>query len=165
MRTDRVYISAEGRLGTDVRGATLERGERRGERMASARVASHLPTSGTASGAKDSETLWLRLVAFGAAAEALESIGKGDRVGFEGTVRKNFYKRRDGTELRTLECVVEKISVDADAVRADGDPRSRLPRPAPPVPPPAAVDGPAPAPARPAPHPAGDERNPSAGGA
>ena len=118
MRTDVVTVIGEGWLGTEVRTTEVKAGERKGERMANARVACHVPVTG-AGGGQGTVTVWLRLLAFGQFADALAGKSKGDEVAFRSPLAWNRFQRRDGTDASSWECAAE---VSAKS-------RSTLPRP------------------------------------
>ena len=102
-------LTGEGRLGTDVRTTELARGARKGEPMATARVACHVPRTGSGGG-NSTEVLWLRLVAIGDVAKSLEGRTKGSQLAFRGTLKRNSYNRRDGTDGSSWECAVESVA-------------------------------------------------------
>ena len=124
MRADEVTVVGEGRLGTDVRTVELQRGDLKGERMATARVACHVPKTGSGSGG-GTEAVWVRLVAVGAKAEGLEGKGKGDRVAFRGALQWNVYRRKDGTDSTSLECAAEAVAGTREEL--EGAPRRQTP--------------------------------------
>lgn len=117
MRQDRIAITGEGRIGNDPTEMVLRYGERKGEKMTSARVACHMPKTGSGTG-QGTHTEWIRLLAGGGAAEALMMLSQGDRVAFEGLLRRNVWTGRNGVERSGFECLVERLSTDQQTVEA-----------------------------------------------
>ena len=87
--------------------------------MTHARVKCVLPVSGyRGAGAKEYE---LRLVALGEAAAELSACRRDAQVMWRGKLRWNEYRRKDGTDASSWECVVSRlVKVDETEGAAGG---------------------------------------------
>ena len=96
-KADRLTLDGTFHVGTAVRAHTLTYGPRKGEKMAHARAAAEVPFTGPAAGGA-TQTVWVRLVAYGEQAETLEGVRKGARIAVSGRLGRNAYPdpRRNG---------------------------------------------------------------------
>jgi len=119
-----IRISAYGRLGQDPQSITTKSGKP----MARASIAVDV----TAHNAEQPETEWLSVVAFGRAAEDLLRLSKGHLVAVSGSLSRNRWTAKDGTEKVTWQVVAEDLH-GAATVRPTGKPAraEAAPRPSP----------------------------------
>ena len=122
MRPDRVHLRAEGRLATQPSGRALSYGPRKGEVMATARVACHVPATGNVLPTKDGGRLFVRILTFGEVARALLECSKGDRITFEGPIGENVFQGRDGEVRRSVECTASRVMMDGPVVGEEAGP-------------------------------------------
>ena len=95
------HISAHGRLARD----PAERQTKTGKTMVLASIAVDV----TANNSEEQETLWLSLMAFGAAAETLARCKAGESVSVIGRLTKNRYVTKTGEERESWTCVVDAV--------------------------------------------------------
>ena len=108
-------LAVYGRLGSDPR----EHATRKGGAMATASLAVDVPdrTQGAEEGA--TETLWLRVTAFGRVAQDLAGHAKGDPVSVSGRLQFSRWTDRDGDEREQWAIVADAL-VSARTVRPGG---------------------------------------------
>ena len=108
-------LAVYGRLGSDPR----EHETRKGGAMATASLAVNVPDR--SQGAEDgaTETLWLRVTAFGRVAESLARHAKGDPVSVSGRLQFSRYQAHDGDEREQWQIVADAL-VSARTVRPGG---------------------------------------------
>ena len=108
-------LAVYGRLGSDPR----EHSTRKGGAMATASLAVDVPdrTQGAEEGA--TETLWLRVTAFGRVASDLAQHAKGDPVSVSGRLQFSRWTDRDGDEREQWAIVADAL-VSARTVRPGG---------------------------------------------
>ena len=108
-------LAVYGRLGSDPR----EHSTRKGGAMATASLAVDVPdrTQGAEEGA--TETLWLRVTAFGRVAQDLAGHAKGDPVSVSGRLQFSRWTDRDGDEREQWAIVADAL-VSARTVRPRG---------------------------------------------
>ncbi|AHE99390.1 single-stranded DNA-binding protein [Thioalkalivibrio paradoxus] len=110
-----IYASVHGRLGADpVAGET-----KTGKLMVRASVAVDV----TPHNAEEPETLWVSLLAFGAAAEALDRAAKGEMVTAQGRMTRGHYTGRDGA-LRESWTLIPDAVLTARSARPSGKRRA-----------------------------------------
>ena len=108
-------LAVYGRLGSDPR----EHETRKGGAMATASLAVDVPDR--SQGAEDgaTETLWLRVTAFGRVAESLAGHSKGDPVSVSGRLQFSRFQSRDGADREQWQIVADAL-VSARTVRPGG---------------------------------------------
>jgi len=106
-----IRISAYGRLGQDPQALTTKSGK--------PMTRASLAVDCTAHNAEQHETEWLSVVAFGRAAEDLLRCKKGHLVAVSGSLSRNRWKAKDGTEKVTWQVVAEDLH-GAATVRPSG---------------------------------------------
>ena len=108
-------LAVYGRLGSDPR----EHVTSKGGAMATARLAVNVPdrTQGAEGGA--TETLWLRVTAFGRVADDLLLCAKGEPLSASGKLQVSRYQARDGETREQWEIVADAV-VSARTVRPRG---------------------------------------------
>ena len=113
-------LAVYGRLGSDPR----EHSTRKGGAMATASLAVDVPdrTQGAEEGA--TETLWLRVTAFGRQAQDLAWHAKGDPVSVSGRLQFSRWTDRDGDEREQWAIVADAL-VSARTVRPGGRRQSK----------------------------------------
>ena len=113
-------LAVYGRLGSDPR----EHETRKGGAMATASLAVDVPdrTQGAEEGA--TETLWLRVTAFGRVAQDLAGHAKGDPVSVSGRLQFSRWTDRDGDEREQWAIVADAL-VSARTVRPGGRRQSK----------------------------------------
>ena len=113
-------LAVYGRLGSDPR----EFETRKGGAMATASLAVDVPDR--SQGAEDgaTETLWLRVTAFGRVAESLAQHAKGDPVSASGRLQFSRWTDRDGDEREQWAIVADAL-VSARTVRPGGRRKSK----------------------------------------
>jgi single-strand DNA-binding protein len=120
-----IRISAHGRLGQDPQALTTKSGKP----MARASIAVDV----TAHNAEQPETEWLSVVAFGRAAEDLLRCKKGHLVAVSGSLSRNRWKAKDGTEKVGWQVLAEDLHGAATVRPTGGKPvrAEAAPRPSP----------------------------------
>jgi single-strand DNA-binding protein len=108
-----IRISAHGRLGQDPQSLTTKSGKP----MARASLAVDV----TPHNGETPETEWFNVVGFGRAAEDLLRCHKGNLVAVSGSLSRNRWTAKDGTEKVTWQVVAEDLH-GAATVRASGKP-------------------------------------------
>jgi len=120
-----IRISAYGRLGQDPQSLVTK--------SSKAMARASLAVDVTAHNAEQHETEWLSVVAFGRAAEDLLRCKKGHLVAVSGSLSRNRWKAKDGTEKVTWQVVAEDLH-GAGSMRPSGGKPARAeaaPRPSP----------------------------------
>ena len=110
-----VYASIHGRLGTDpVAGETKS-----GNPMVRASVAVDV----TGHAAEDEETLWVSILAFGAAADALDRAAKAEMVTVQGRMSRGHYTAKDGSQRESWTMIADAV-LTARSARPTGKRRA-----------------------------------------
>ena len=112
-------LAVYGRLGTDPR----EHETRKGGAMATASLAVDVPDRSRDAEEGATETLWLRVTAFGRVAQDLAGHAKGDPVSVSGRLQFSRWTDRDGDEHEQWQIVADAL-VSARTVRPGGRRRS-----------------------------------------
>ena len=108
-------LAVYGRLGSDPREHTT----RTGGAMATARLAVDVPDRSQGAEGGATETLWLRVTAFGRVADDLLLCAKGDPVSASGRLQFSRYQAHDGDEREQWAIVADAL-VSARTVRPRG---------------------------------------------
>ena len=108
-------LAVYGRLGSDPR----EHVTSKGGAMATASLAVDVPDRSQGAEGGATETLWLRVTAFGRVADDLLLCAKGDPVSASGRLQFSRYQARDG-ETREQWAIVADALVSARTVRPGG---------------------------------------------
>lgn len=113
-----MHASFYGRLGKDAQPIETKTGKA----MTAASVAVDMSS-------RDGEaTLWVRVIAFGAAAELLAKHGKGDALSATGRLELSRWKGEDGTERESWQMIADHF-VSARTARPRGDKAATAPAP------------------------------------
>lgn len=110
-----VYASIHGRLGAD----PVASETRAGKPMVRASVAVDV----TPHNAEDAETLWVSVLAFSTAAEALERAAKGEMVTIQGRMTKGRYTAKDGSQRESWTMIAD-AALTARSARPTGKRRA-----------------------------------------
>ena len=113
-------LAVYGRLGSDPR----EHVTSKGGAMATASLAVDVPDRSQGAEGGATETLWLRVTAFGRVAESLAQHAKGDPVSASGRLQFSRWTDRDGDEREQWAIVADAL-VSARTVRPRGGRKSK----------------------------------------
>ena len=110
-----IYASIHGRLGADPTATTTKNDKP----MTRASIAVDV----TGHAAEDAETLWVSILAFGTAAEALDRAAKGEMVTAQGHITRGHYTAKDG-QLRESWTLLADAVLTARSARPTGKRRA-----------------------------------------
>ena len=106
-----IYASIHGRLGNDPVASETKAGKPMARASAAVDITGHA--------AEEPETLWLTILAFGTAAEALDRAAKGEMVTAQGRVSRGHYTGKDG-QLRESWTLLADAVLTARSARPSG---------------------------------------------